>query len=122
MFEITVILEFSAAHNLRNYHGRCERLHGHNWQVEAVFGAVLLTKGEMVMDFTLAKKMLKQVLRYFDHRYINDTVHFKKVNPTSEKIAKFIFQSLSGKLKKQKCKVLKVSVWETPRNRATYYE
>ncbi len=122
MFEISVVLDFSAAHNLRNYKGKCEKLHGHNWQVEAVFGAQKLDSSEMVMDFKQARKLLQQVLKYFDHCYINDTEYFKKFNPTSENIAKFIFDSLAKKVKKQKCEILRVSVWETTRSKATYYK
>jgi len=122
VFEISVIMDFSAAHNLRNYRGKCEKLHGHNWQVETVFHSEVLDKGAMVMDFSLARKMLKGVLKYFDHSYINKTAYFKKNNPTSENIAKFIFENLSKKVKRYKCKVRSVSVWETPRSKATYYE
>lgn len=122
MFEISVTVEFSAAHNLRDYKGKCEKLHGHNWQVEAVFAAAELNKGAMVMDFTAAKKMLKRVLAYFDHCYINDTEYFRKNNPTSENIARFIFEQLSRKTKRYHCAVKRVSVWETPRSCATYYE
>lgn len=122
MFEISIVMDFSAAHNLRNYRGKCEKLHGHNWQVEAVFQAEVLNKGAMVMDFTLAKKILKGVLKYFDHTYINKTKYFQKNNPTSENIAMFIFKNLSKKVKRYKCKVHSVSVWETPRSCATYHE
>ncbi len=122
MFEISVIMDFSAAHNLRDYKGKCENLHGHNWQVEAVFIAKQLGQSDMVMDFSIAKKMLKQQLQYFDHAYINDTEYFKKYNPTSENIAKFIYENLQKKVKKHKCKVKQVSVWESLRSKATYYE
>lgn len=122
MFEISVVMEFSAAHNLRDYRGKCEKLHGHNWQVEVFLASEALDKGAMVMDFTMARKKLKQVLKYFDHTYINETDYFKKNNPTSENIAKFIFEEMSKQVKRYKCKVARVSVWETPRSKATYYE
>lgn len=122
MFEISVVMEFSAAHNLRDYKGKCEKLHGHNWQVEVFLASVDLDKGAMVMDFTLVRKNLKQVLKYFDHTYINETDYFRKNNPTSENIAKFIFENMTKKIKGHKCKVTRVSVWETPRSKATYHE
>lgn len=122
MFEISVVMDFSAAHNLRDYKGKCEKLHGHNWQVEVFLASIELDDGAMVMDFTLAKKKLKQVLKYFDHSYINETEYFSKYNPTSENIAKFIFESMKKAVKRYKCKVTRVSVWETPRSKATYYE
>ncbi len=122
MYEISVMMDFSAAHNLRGYKGKCENLHGHNWQVEALFGTEDLNATAMVMDFKDARKMLKQVLKYFDHNYINKTDYFRKVNPTSENIARFIFEQLARKVKKHKCRVLKVNVWETSGSRAAYYE
>ena len=122
MFEISVVMDFSAAHNLRDYCGKCENLHGHNWQVEAVIGAENLDKSAMVMDFSLAKKILKQILKYFDHSYINEKDYFKVNNPTSENIAKFIFESMAKKIKRYKCRMIEVSVWETSRSKATYYE
>ncbi|MFH2138329.1 MAG: 6-carboxytetrahydropterin synthase QueD [Candidatus Omnitrophota bacterium] len=122
MFEISVVMSFSAAHNLRNYKGKCEQLHGHNWQVEAVFGSESLDPSAMVMDFKDAKKILKSVIKHFDHKYINDVEYFKSVNPTSENIVQFIFRQLRVKVKRKNCNVLRVSVWETPTSKATYYE
>lgn len=122
MYEISVVMSFSAAHNLRDYKGKCEKLHGHNWQVEAVFGSQILDKSGMVVDFQVVKKMLREVLRYFDHCYVNDTEYFKKINPTSENIARFVFDALGRKMKRKKYGLLRVSVWETPGSRATYYE
>ncbi|MBU4305638.1 MAG: 6-carboxytetrahydropterin synthase QueD [Candidatus Omnitrophica bacterium] len=122
MYEISVVMNFSAAHNLRDYKGKCEKLHGHNWQVEAVFASQILDKSGMVVDFQVAKKMLEKVLRYFDHCYVNDTEYFKKVNPTSENIAQFIFDALGRKMKRKKYGLLRVGVWETQGSRATYYE
>ena len=122
MFEISVVMSFSAAHNLRDYKGKCEHLHGHNWQVEAVFGSETLGESSMVMDFKDAKKILKKELACFDHKYINDTEYFRKVNPTSENIAKFIYECLVEKVKRKKCSVMRVNVWETPGSKATYYE
>ena len=122
MFEISVEMDFSAAHNLRDYNGKCEKLHGHNWRVEVVLSADVLNDGQMVMDFTIMKKKLKKVLKYFDHNYINDTDYFKKVNPTSEHIAKFIFMNMQKRVKKDRCRVERVSVWETARSKAVYYE
>ncbi|MBU2063521.1 MAG: 6-carboxytetrahydropterin synthase QueD [Candidatus Omnitrophica bacterium] len=122
MFEISVKMDFSAAHNLRKYRGKCEKLHGHNWQVEAVFAAEELDKIGMVMDFKAARKILGEVIMYFDHCYINKTAYFKKVNPTSENIARFIYERLKQELKKQKVKIKKVNIWETPCSRAAFYE
>jgi len=122
MYEISVIQSFSAAHNLRAYRGKCEQLHGHNWQVEAIFGALNVDKTGMVIDFKVAKEMLNSVLCCFDHAYLNKTNYFKKVNPTSENTARFIFQNLARKVKKKKFRLLRVNVWETAGSKASYYE
>lgn len=122
MFEISVQTDFSAAHNLRQYRGKCEQLHGHNWQVEAVFGASMLDRAGMVVDFKIARRRLHDVLKQFDHRYLNKTAYFSIVNPTSEHLARFIFRELSKKIARAPYRLLRVSVWETPLSRATYSE
>jgi 6-pyruvoyltetrahydropterin/6-carboxytetrahydropterin synthase len=118
MFEIKVKTSFSAAHNLKNYHGKCERLHGHNWTVEAVFGYCLLDKDGMAVDFKIAKKMLKDAIEKFDHSYLNELKVLKKINPTSENIAKFIYDAV----KKKNKNLISVSVWENESSCATYSE
>ena len=116
MFKIKVISTFNAAHRLRAYKGKCERLHGHNWKVKAVVCSQTLDKLGMVMDFKILKKRLDTVLAYLDHGYLNDKKEFKKTNPTSENIAKFIFDKLSKNVKDLRS----ISVWETDTSCATY--
>jgi len=118
MYEIKVKMNFSAAHNLNNYHGKCERLHGHNWLVEAIFRYGVLDKAGMAVDFRIAKKMLKCTIDKLDHSYLNDLKLLKKINPTSENIAKFIYDQL----KKRSKNVGSVSVWENDNSCATYAE
>ncbi len=118
MFEIKVKTDFSAAHNLRNYAGKCENLHGHNWIVEAVFRYAKTDKDGLAVDFRIAKDALKGIIEPLDHSYLNDLKFFRKVNPTSENIAKFIYDGLKKKNKNIKF----VSVWENERSCATYYE
>ena len=117
MYEIKVKTEFSAAHKLRNYQGKCENLHGHNWKVEACVRSEVLNETGMVLDFTKLKSGLKKVITTLDHSYLNNLAYFKKVNPTSENIAKFIFD----KLKKAGMPPSKISVWESESSCATYY-
>ena len=118
MYEIKITDEFSGAHRLRNYRGKCESLHGHNWRVEiSAYSAKLNSQG-MVMDFKDLKASLRKALEILDHKHLNDLPYFKKKNPTSENIAEFIH-------KKLKCKIrykLKVCVWETDRSQACYHE
>ncbi len=94
MFEIKVRSDFSAAHNLKSYRGKCERLHGHNWIVEAVFCYRSLDKDGMAVDFRIAKEALEDSIERLDHSYLNDLKILKAVNPTSENIAKFIYDSV----------------------------
>ncbi len=121
MFEISVVMDFSAAHNLRGYKGKCEALHGHNWKVEAVFAAKSLDRIGMVEDFSSVKERLRSVLAALDHRYLNDVAPFKKVNPTSENIAKFIFRRLADG-GAGRARIARVRVWETEKCCAIYYE
>ncbi len=116
MYEIKVRSSFSAAHNLRNYHGKCENLHGHNWNVEAIFIYKTLEKDGMAVDFREAKIILKGVLEKFDHSYLNETGAFKKLNPTSENMAKLIYDSIN----KENRHIYSVAVWENDNSCATY--
>lgn len=122
MFEISVAMSFSAAHNLKGYRGKCEALHGHNWKVELFLGAEDLDKIGMVRDFAEIKVKLKSVLSLFDHKYLNVLSYFKKKNPTSENLAKLIFAKMKERLKADKVELLSVKVWETENSCATYRE
>jgi 6-pyruvoyltetrahydropterin/6-carboxytetrahydropterin synthase len=116
MYSVKVEANFSSAHNLRGYRGKCEELHGHNWRVEVVSSCSQLDKAGMVLDFKCLKMRLNRVLELLDHNYLNKVPYFKKVNPTSENIAKYIFD----KLKEQRLKVKSVTVWENSSSCATY--
>lgn len=121
MHEISVVLSFSAAHNLRGYRGKCEELHGHNWKVKAAVRSAVLNETGMVVDFSVIKKALKSLLMKLDHAYLNETPYFKKINPTSENIAAWIY----GQLKKKfsgKVILSYVKVWETESSCACYSE
>ncbi|MFC1576502.1 6-carboxytetrahydropterin synthase QueD [Candidatus Omnitrophota bacterium] len=119
MYEIKVIDDFSGAHNLREYKGKCEALHGHNWKVEVSLSGDTLNKHGMIMDFTDLKESLKKVLSSLDHKYLNDLAFFKQSNPTSENIARFIYGELAGNVPS---KGMKVTVWETESSSATFEE
>ena len=116
MYSIKVEGDFSSAHNLRGYHGRCEDLHGHNWKVEVIIQSKVLDKIGMLVDFKIVKTKLYSVLDKLDHKYLNNIAYFKKNNPTSENIAKYIYD----RLKEQKLKVSSVIVWESEKCCATY--
>lgn len=118
MYEIKVKANFSSAHNLRNYRGKCEHLHGHNWNVEAVFAYRKLDKDGMAMDFKDAKAILKRAIEDMDHSYLNELKSFKAINPTSENIAKLIYD----KIKKRSTGIRSIAVWENESSCATYTE
>ncbi len=122
MHSIRIESHFSAAHNLRGYRGRCEKLHGHNWKVEVQIGSSRLNKLAMVCDFKEARKKLEKVLKGLDHSHLNNLAHFKKNNPTSEKIAEFIYNNLKKSFKTGGLILQQVTVWETERAQASFSE
>ncbi|MFA5038597.1 MAG: 6-carboxytetrahydropterin synthase QueD [Candidatus Omnitrophota bacterium] len=122
MHEISVSMSFSAAHNLRGYRGKCEELHGHNWKVEAALKGRKLNALGMLEDFSTLKGVLKEVLALVDHTYLNDFEDFRKVNPTSENIASWVFKSLKERFSGGDAALSYVKVWETETNCACYSE
>lgn len=120
MYKIKVISYFSAAHSLRGYKGKCESLHGHNWKVEVIVSAKQLDSLGMVMDFSELKKITTKVLEELDHKHLNELEYFRKVNPSSEEIARYIFLKLKDLIVKQNCKLDKIRIWETEGSCAMY--
>jgi len=118
MYKIKIEGDFSSAHNLRGYKGKCEELHGHNWKVEVIVASNKLDKIGMVMDFKFLKQKLHNLLEKLDHKYLNNLAYFKKVNPTSENIAKYLYD----RLKTEAANLYSVTVWESDKASATYYE
>jgi len=121
MFELTVREEFSAAHQLRGYEGACENLHGHNWKVEVAVRGSQLNEIGILIDFKELKKALKEILSELDHQNLNALPAFFQENPSSENIARYIFQRLSEKLTDKSVEVFRVTVCETDRSCATYF-
>lgn len=117
MYSVKIEANFSSAHNLRGYKGRCEDLHGHNWKVELEVVNGRLDKLGMVADFRILKNKLNKVLDKLDHKYLNALPYFKKMNPTSENIAKYIYDCLEPQVPWIKA----VTVWESDNSLATYY-
>jgi 6-pyruvoyltetrahydropterin/6-carboxytetrahydropterin synthase len=116
MYSLKVQGTFSSAHNLRGYKGKCEDLHGHNWIVEIVVASAKLDTIGMVLDFKYLKKKLNVILEQMDHKYLNQIAFFKKVNPTSENIAKYIYDQLKPVVPL----LSQVTVWENNTSSATY--
>jgi 6-pyruvoyltetrahydropterin/6-carboxytetrahydropterin synthase len=111
-------LVFSGAHAVAFTHGGSERRHGHNWRLRVTLGATELDSAGMVMDFSELKKHARVILDRFEHRDLNETPPFDKLNPTAENIATLVFDELSKTLNDGRISVERVEVWETPRSRA----
>ncbi|MBM3745687.1 MAG: 6-carboxytetrahydropterin synthase QueD [Acidobacteria bacterium] len=124
MFEITLEESFSAAHALRGYQGKCERVHGHNYRVRVSLQAEQLDPAGLVMDFVDVRALLRDLLEPFDHRLLNDVPPFDTLNPTAENMARHFFVGLSRRISAQgpRVRVAEVRVWETEAATAAYRE
>ena len=118
MYEIKAQLYFSAAHHLLNYDGECENQHGHNWLVEAYVQGTELDKSNILIDYKILKKHLKEVLNLLDHKDINELEDFKGISPSSETLAKYIYK----KMKANVPQISKIYIWETATSCASYFE
>jgi len=122
MYRLKVVTSFAAAHNLNNYQGECENLHGHNWRVEVTVTARELDKAGLGIDFKILKAETKELLATLDHKYLNDLEFFKELSPSSENISRFIFNELGRKMNNDNVKVEMITVWESDFACASYYE
>jgi 6-pyruvoyltetrahydropterin/6-carboxytetrahydropterin synthase len=122
MYHLTIHTHFAAAHNLINYQGDCENLHGHNWKVEVTVSAEELDKAGLAIDFKILKKETNLILDQLDHKYLNDLEPFKGISPSSEHIARYLYGELSNKLNNDNVAVEKVNVWESDYACASYTE
>jgi len=123
MFKLKVQGYFSSAHYLRNYKGSCENLHGHNWKVELLVEGSQLNNSDILIDFKTLKDILKETLNELDHKLLNEIPYFKNINPSSERLAEYIFKKIKNKLSQySNIKVKEVTVYETDKASATYYE
>ncbi len=121
MFEIAVTSHFSGAHRLRYLHGKCEELHGHNWKIEVSVVSHRIGKEGVVIDFGVLKQKLEKVLKPLDHTYLNDLPYFSGMEPSSENIAKYIFDRLKTELRGQPGTLKKVTAWESETSCVTYF-
>ena len=119
MYQVSVEGHFDAAHFLRDYGGKCERLHGHRFKVVVSLKAERLNKVGLAYDFTELKRHLNEVLEQFDHTSLNELKPFDKINPSSENIAREIYNQVQKRLS-EGVLLLNVEVWESPESRVTY--
>jgi 6-pyruvoyltetrahydropterin/6-carboxytetrahydropterin synthase len=121
MYEVMIETEFSAAHALRNYCGKCENLHGHNWKIEVHVRGTRLDEAGLLIDFKELKTATKKVMEKVDHKVLNEIPPFDEVcNPSSENIARFVLEEVGAQLNNQYRCVYKVRAWETPTTAACY--
>jgi len=100
---------FDAAHNLVNYHGKCEKLHGHTYKLKVVLEGTPDNEG-MIMDFCELSSIVKEnILSRLDHSYINDLI----AQPSAEYIALWIWKEIEEKVRRENCSLYEIHVWET---------
>ena len=121
MYDLKISTQFAAAHQLRGLEGGCENLHGHTWKTRIYLQGSKLGKEGMLMDFKEIKKILNQVLDIFDHQCLNKLDIFDGISPTSENVAKIVFEMIRPKIG-QNVKLTKVEVFESDVTSATYWE
>lgn len=100
MYILTVETDFSSAHQLRGYQGKCENLHGHNWAVTLCVSGSALNEAGLLIDFHDLKAILHRTCDRYDHKNLNDIPPFDTINPSSENIARVMAQIISDELKK----------------------
>jgi len=119
MYELSVTENFSSAHFLRGYNGPCENLHGHTWKLEVTVASAEINDLGLVVDFREIKEKLKEFLRHLDHVSINDLPAFQKTNPTTENLARYIYEEFSKQCRDYR--LVRVRVWESDACSVTYY-
>lgn len=122
MYEVTIKKSFSAAHILREIGGKCEDLHGHNFIVEATVRGDSLNEEAILIDFRDLKRWTNDILETLDHKYLNEIDVFKGMNPSSERIARYIHDRLADKIKPTGLVVARITVWESENARVAYHD
>ncbi|RJP25993.1 MAG: 6-carboxytetrahydropterin synthase QueD [Candidatus Omnitrophota bacterium] len=122
MYEITVTRDFSSAHYLHDYEGKCANLHGHNWKVAISFRGKELARNGILIDFLDIGKALDGLLEKLDHGVINEIPPFDVMNPTAENLARWFHAEVSQKLPPGAPQPHRVTVWETPDASASFWE
>ena len=125
MYELTVEREFSSGHYLRNYRGRCENPHGHNYKVRITLAGTVLDEAGLLLDFKLIKQVMRPVIDRIDHQMLNELEPFTTINPSAENIARYFYEQTREQLNSMtqgRVHVKDCTIWETDTTSATYYE
>ncbi|MGA7839760.1 MAG: 6-carboxytetrahydropterin synthase QueD [Candidatus Acidiferrales bacterium] len=122
MYEVSVDETFAAAHNLRNYKGKCEDLHGHNYKVRVTLAGPELDATGLLYDFVHLKQVIQGVIRSLDHKYLNELKPFDVLNPSAENIARHIYEQTAQQMRATAngAAVSSITVWESDLTAATY--
>ena len=122
MFEVTVEQTFAAGHALRNYKGKCENVHGHNFKVQVRIEGPSLDETGMLVDFIDVKNVMRKVIDRLDHQFLNEVPPFDEKNPSAENIAEYFYRQMTGRLKDTPVpvRISEVKIWETDIQSATY--
>lgn len=121
MFEVTVEQTFAAGHALRNYKGKCENVHGHNFRVQVVIEGEKLDETGLLVDFLDVKEAMRGIIDRLDHVFLNDIEPFDVKNPSAENIAEYFYQGMTSTLKASvPVRIREVKIWETDIQSATY--
>ena len=121
MFEVMIERNFSSAHQLRGYRGKCENLHGHNYRIEIYARGRELDNTGLLVDFVELKAAADEVVNYLDHRNINELPPFdEELNPSAENLARYILERVARRVGDERVQVYKVRCFETPTSIATY--
>ena len=123
MYVVSVQAHYDSAHFLRKYKGKCEKLHGHRYVVEAALAAEELNEGGLAYDFVDVKRHLRELADWLDHENINELPPFTEIEPSAENQARFFFDELKSRMPEDmQDALLYVKVWETPTQWARYSE
>jgi 6-pyruvoyltetrahydropterin/6-carboxytetrahydropterin synthase len=125
MYEVTVEGGFSSGHYLRNYKGKCENPHGHNYKVRLTLRGEVLDDAGLLLDFKELKHVMRPVIDRIDHQMLNELEPFTKINPSAENLARYFFDETNlqlHELTKGRVRVKDCTIYETDTTTATYYE
>jgi len=122
MYRLQVKTHFDAAHYIKDYPGKCSRMHGHRWEVEVVLEGKTLGNLNMLIDFGEVKDLLNGLIESrLDHYLLNETLSEPHV--TAEFLARWIYEWLADPCTEfePEVRLVRVTVWESPDCCVKYY-
>jgi 6-pyruvoyltetrahydropterin/6-carboxytetrahydropterin synthase len=124
MYQLTRSVQFDAAHQLRDYPGKCANVHGHTYKMVVCIEGEKISEMGILYDFFDLKQLMQEVFDQLDHRFINEIAPYNEINPTAENMAYQIYQTLKHRLAEQnpQLQLAYVEIWETPNCSARYTE